>query len=296
MFRALCARLQVAAFVLTGIAVQSGAAPPGSEQPDDPRWFAVARLLTLIRRDHSQVADPSIELDQTEQLLQTQRLLTIGSLASRMAHDLRNLLTVVELSASTSIDEDPDGPAAADMELILRASRRATALTRNLTDFVRCHSLSFAPVDLGALIADLQPLLGTLLGDQVVLELDVAPELWPIHAEPTAIEQLLVNLTLNSRDAMSGAGRLAVGARNLALADGRQMVEVAVVDEGPGIAPELREQIFEPFWSTKATGSGLGLATCRWIAEQLGGTIGVADDGPGTTMVVQLPAWRPPRT
>lgn len=238
------------------------------------------------------------------QLRQAQKLEAIGRLASGVAHDFNNLLTVIGGFADLAKGELPAGaPAAAHLEEALRAVDRAAELTRKLLALAREAPSRPQGIDLNDLIAGLLQVLPRLVDESCEIATRLAPDLWPIEADPGGLEQLLLNLAVNARDAMPRGGRLRIETSNQTLAEPVRMrwgrpiaagdyVLLAVTDSGTGIAPEHLERIFDPFFTTKppGQGTGLGLSVCMGIAEQAGGYINVySEPGQGTTFRVYLP-------
>ncbi|HWK26691.1 MAG TPA: response regulator [Solirubrobacter sp.] len=221
-------------------------------------------------------------------LLQSQKLESVGRLAGGIAHDFNNLLTgVIGFSELALARMGPDDPMRTLVEEARRAGERATELTQRLLAFGRRQTLRPRPLDLNAVVGGLEPLLARLIGAQVELVFELAGEPCPLVADRGQLEQVVMNLAINARDAMDGRGRLtiAVGAEPDA-------VRLAVTDTGTGMDAETRAQIFEPFFTTKpeGKGTGLGLSTVFGIVQQSGGTIAVESAvGRGTTFVIRLP-------
>ena len=223
-----------------------------------------------------------------EALRQSQKMEALGRVAGGVAHDFNNLLTVI-LGSTDLLDrrldgQDPNGPVVAQ---ISGAAERAAALTGQLLAFSRRQVLRPAVVDLGASVQRGAEMLRRLIGEDVTLGLEVAPVPLPIRADPVQLEQVLLNLAINARDAMPGGGTLTL--RVLADA-GRACLEVE--DTGEGMDPATLEHVFEPFYTTKdpGRGTGLGLATVYGIVTQSGGEIAVeSHPGRGSTFRVKLP-------
>ncbi|MCC6746878.1 MAG: PAS domain S-box protein [Deltaproteobacteria bacterium] len=242
-----------------------------------------------------------------QQLDEARRLEAIGRLAGGVAHDFNNLLTVViggiELARGGPQAPLPQAPALDDA---LDAAKRAASLTRQLLAFARRQPISPRDTDLNRTIREFEPLVRRLLGEGVELELELSPELWPVRIDPAGLEQVLLNLVMNGRDAMPLGGRLRIGTRNVpSTADGAAgaaevppvapdvpHVRLTVSDSGEGMTDEVRARIFEPFFTTKpvGAGTGLGLATVYGIVTQHGGTISATSTpGGGTTFHACLP-------
>jgi PAS domain S-box-containing protein len=224
-----------------------------------------------------------------EQLAHAQRLEALGRLASGVAHDFSNLLTVVLSNAQMAADEVPPGSPIRDLvESIREAAQRGTTLTRQLLAFARKQVASPAALDLGAMVKGLGRLLQRLLGERVALGIRLEPGVWRIWMDPGQLEQVLVNLAVNARDAMPEGGRLTLTARNETLpateAWSRGLtpgdyVHAVVSDTGHGMDESTRVRVFEPFFTTKGDrGTGLGLATSLGIVQQAGGAIWVESE------------------
>ncbi|BDG09739.1 ATP-binding protein [Anaeromyxobacter paludicola] len=236
-----------------------------------------------------------------EQLLQSQKLESIGRLAGGVAHDFNNLLTAI-LACSASLKEDLARGAAAqpeDVEEILAAGERARDLTRQLLAFARKQVIAPVALDLNAVVRGMQKLLDRLLGEDVELRVKLQPGLWTLHADPGQVEQVILNLVVNARDAMPRGGVLELETRNATeepAQDPERMpgewVRLAVRDSGEGMSPEVRAHLFEPFFTTKdpGKGTGLGLATVYGIVQQAGGHAHVQTElGRGTCFELCFP-------
>ena len=219
-----------------------------------------------------------------ERLLSAQKMESIGRLAGGIAHDFNNLLTAisgcVEL-ASLQIPDDAKEVAGL-LDEALDASRRASDLTRQLLAFARQRSVEPERLDLRKTIPGMITILGRLLSENIMLQTDIDPSLWPVFMASASFEQVLVNLAVNARDAMPRGGSLRISARNVQLNDKDgplvgDHVRLRVNDTGAGISPDKIQHIFEPFFTTKTPGrgTGLGLATCYGIITQAGGHITV---------------------
>ena len=227
------------------------------------------------------------------QFVQSQKMQAIGQLAGGVAHDFNNLLTAITGHCDLlMLRHDKGDPDFADLDQISQNANRAAALVGQLLAFSRKQTLKPQIIDLRDILADLRHLLSRLVGERVGLSISHDPRLRPISADKRQLEQVILNLVVNARDAMPDGGDIAVMTRNLHLAApqsrGRVIlppgdyVEVQVRDEGTGIAPEIAEKIFEPFFTTKRTGegTGLGLSTAYGIIKQTGGYI-FCDSTPG---------------
>jgi nitrogen-specific signal transduction histidine kinase/CheY-like chemotaxis protein len=240
------------------------------------------------------------------QLRQAQKMEAIGHLAGGIAHDFNNILTGVMgyvAMASERAGRHGDERLGRYLDRAHRSGQRAQDLIRQLLTFSRGQRGEPRPLDLAALVRDAVGLLGSTLPSSLELSLDLPEDLPPVNMDPVHVEQVLMNLCINARDAMEGTGhlRVAVAARHLSeavCASCRQpvrgrFVELAVGDSGPGIAPAHLERIFEPFFTTKAVGkgSGMGLSTVHGIVHEHGAHL-VVDTAPreGTVFRVLFPA------
>jgi PAS domain S-box-containing protein len=236
-----------------------------------------------------------------EQLLHSQKLEGIGRLAGGVAHDFNNLLTAILGYAEVLASEIPgDHPGQMFLSEIQKAGSRAAALTSQLLAFARRQIVQPRTLDLGDVVSDARPLLERLVGDDVALTVATQTPLWKVEADANQLQQILVNMVVNARDAMPSGGTIRIDMANepapadaapVALAP-RDFVRLSVTDTGVGMPPEVMAHIFEPFFTTKeqGKGTGLGLATCHGIVVQSGGEIRVRSDvGHGTTFDVRLP-------
>jgi two-component system, cell cycle sensor histidine kinase and response regulator CckA len=237
-------------------------------------------------------------------LAQAQKMEVVGRLAGGIAHDFNNLLTVIRGNAH-AIRNDGDDTAEYVAE-IDHAATRAAELTHRLLAFSRQQVLSPRVIDLNVTIGDMHRMLQRVLGETVRLHLDLADELWPVRVDPGQLQQVLMNLAVNARDAMPGGGTLVIATRRHSVrtvADEARVsgesplspgayVELVVSDTGQGMARDVRERIFEPFFTTKdrGRGTGLGLATVYGIVTQSGGQVRVeSEPGMGSSFRVLLP-------
>jgi len=250
--------------------------------------------ITYRGRPASQTlcVDVTARVHAQRQLVHAQKMEAVGRLAGGIAHDFNNLLTVIlnETDALRSACPD-DAPTKEALDAIADAGRRASELTRQLLGFARKQVRRREDVVLDDAVAALAPLLRRMVGRHVRLETRLAAGDAAICADPAEIEQILVNLVLNARDAMeTGTVRLETSVVDR---PGGRLVRVAVEDDGPGMAPEVLARCFEPFFTTRETsgGTGLGLATCYAIVDDLGGRIDVrSKPGEGTRFEIVVPA------
>jgi PAS domain S-box-containing protein len=235
--------------------------------------------------------DVTRELELQDQLLQSRKMDAVGRLAGGVAHDFNNMLMVIisyaELLASDLAEDDPRRKHTAQ---ILHAAERSSALTRQLLAFSRKQVFAPRVLDCNSILTETSSMVRRLIGENIELTCDLASELWMVKADSDQLVQMILNLCVNSRDAMPDGGELTISSRNFRLNEG--YVEISVSDTGTGILPEVREKLFEPFFTTKeiGKGTGLGLATVYGIVEQSGGHIRVESvPGQGATFRVYLP-------
>ncbi|MEI9939501.1 MAG: ATP-binding protein [Pseudomonadota bacterium] len=235
-----------------------------------------------------------------EQLRQAQKMEAVGLLAGGVAHDFNNLLTVIAGYAEALLNDDRTAPAMRDdLTQISRAAEQAATLTRQLLAFSRRQVLKPEVLDLNSSIAELEKMLRRLIGEDIRLTVSLSARPALIKADPGQIEQVILNLVVNARDAIESGGRIFVESSHVELSEPgrepRSCVMLAVRDTGLGMDEATRARIFEPFFTTKerGRGTGLGLATVYGIVEQSGGTITVnSEPGFGSTFKVCLPATR----
>jgi len=225
-----------------------------------------------------------------DDLRQAQKMESVGKLAGGIAHDFNNLLTAIIGYAALAEGEVARGTTLHEwIEQIRRSGEQAATLTSQLLAFGRRQTLRPVDLDLNTVVDDTQKMLGRLIGEQIELVVELSPALVPVRADRSQVEQVLVNLVVNARDAMPRGGRLTIRTMNLDSTGASVIVE----DTGEGIAPELLHRIFEPFFTTKplGRGTGLGLATVYGIVKQSGGDIRVESvPARGSRFTVLLPA------
>ena len=255
----------------------------------------VADITDRVRVEHEKAA---LEAD----LHQAQRLESVGQLAGGIAHDFNNILTVVQNYAEFALTE-VEGPVREDIEEIRRAVERAARLTRQLLVFSRREVVAPEVLDLADVVADTERLLRRTIGEHIELTANTGAEVSPVLVDRGQLEQVLVNLAVNSRDAMPDGGMLLIETSKICLDDGLSVsgapyippgeyVSLIVSDTGTGMTAEAREHAFEPFFTTKAPGegTGLGLATVYGIVKQAEGHITLSsEEGLGATVSVYLP-------
>jgi CheY-like chemotaxis protein len=214
----------------------------------------------------------------------------IGRLAGGIAHDFNNLLTAIAGYSDFLIAGVEDEELRADAGEIRKAADRAAALTSQLLAFSRRQVLQPRVLDLNAAVRDMQMMLRRLIGEDVDLATILDPELGAVRADPSQVEQVIVNLVVNAREAMPGGGALTVETANVDDREHGRCVALTITDTGVGLTTEERAKLFEPFFTTKAGGTGLGLATVYGIVDQSGGRIDVDSElGVGTSFRIVLP-------
>jgi len=249
---------------------------------DGSTEFAIAHLQDITERKQAE-----------EWLRQSQKMEAVGQLAGGVAHDFNNLLQAIQGYTDVALTQIPGEHAARDnLSEVKRAAERAATLTRQLLTFSRQETLQPAHLDLNDVSADLVKMLRRVIGEHVDLVVSAQPGLRPIFADPGQIEQVILNLCINARDAMPGGGRLSIETENAVFepefirehpwATEPEYVHLRISDTGVGIPPEIRDRIFEPFYTTKeiGQGTGLGLATVYAIAQRHDAGIEV-DSEPG---------------
>jgi PAS domain S-box-containing protein len=260
-------------------------------------------LATVAVRDISERAESERERALHEQLAQARRLESVGQLAGGIAHDFNNILGVIMNYAEFVGDElDSDSQASKDVEEIRRAAERAAALTRQLLIFSRREVVKPELLYLNDVITELENLLRRALGERVELVTHFAEDRCAVEADPGQIEQVLVNLAVNARDAMPAGGRLVIEVDRAELdaeysdmhpdTEPGSYVRLKVSDTGVGMDAETIQRAFEPFFTTKAKGegTGLGLATVYGIVTGAGGRVDIySEPGMGTTVKIHLP-------
>jgi len=276
---------------------------------DGRRLLVSDAISPIMNRAGVVVGISSIARDITQrramedQLRQSQKMEGLGSLAGGVAHDFNNLLTIIVGNAELAIEQlDPTSPVRADIEDIRIAGYSAALLTRQLLTFSRHGIVQDAVVDLNDIVARLDKILRRTLGEDIDFVVRQKRGLWCVRADPGHIEQVLMNLVLNAKDAMPEGGALTVETDNVQLDDTfaashvgaavGAFVRLSVTDTGCGMTPELRALIFDPFFTTKEStkGTGLGLSTVFGIAQQAAGFVCVdSEPGAGSTFSVYLP-------
>ncbi|MBI2058147.1 MAG: response regulator [Nitrospirae bacterium] len=234
---------------------------------------------------------------------QSQKMEAIGRLAGGIAHDFNNLLTVILGHGQFVMRRLPsDDPVRLEVQQIVRSAERAAALTRQLLTFSRQQSVHAEVIDLNVIVENMSKLLRSLVGEDIAIEVGLGAGIGKIHADPSQVEQVLMNLAVNARDAMPMGGRISIETQNVEFdsayvsqhpeAKPGLHVMLAVSDTGHGMDGETLSRVFEPFFTTKAKGegTGLGLATVYGIAKQCGGHVSVySEPDRGATFKVFFP-------
>ena len=273
-------------------------------QPDDELLRMVEDIGLKIGQFGERARTEGVLRETEAQLRQAQKMEAVGRLASGVAHDFNNLLTVIRGYSELLLGRlGPTDPMRKDMEEVKKAADRASGLTRQLLAFSRRQFIAAKVVDLNALVANMDGMLRRLIGEDIVeLCAELDPLAGAIKADPGQIEQVIMNLVVNARDAMPKGGRLTIETRNITIEKGARPDAVGVVpgsyvllavrDTGHGMDAETRSHLFEPFFTTKekGKGTGLGLSTVYGIVKQSGGNI-TAESAPdrGTTFRIYFP-------
>lgn len=265
------------------------------------RSVEIAAKASFLPGRHIAVVRDVTERKRLERELgRSQRLESLGRLAGGIAHDFNNLLTAISGYAGLLLEKSHADPSVAhDLREIERATARAAELTGQLLAFGRRQALRPEPVDLNAAVREVEPMLRRLLGADVELVASLEPGLGVVRVDVAHLEQAIVNLVVNARDAMGGpGGRLTIATGNaeweqlagVAGIEPRPYVAITVSDTGTGMDEETASRVFEPFFTTKEEGTGLGLASVYGMAQQSGGTVTIATvPGEGSSFTILLP-------
>jgi signal transduction histidine kinase/ActR/RegA family two-component response regulator len=235
------------------------------------------------------------------QLRQVQKMEAVGQLTGGIAHDFNNMLAVVVGGIDLALRRlnGPRREVMMHLNNAMEGATRAAALTRRLLSFARSEPLLPESVDTGELIHGMSDLLDRTLGERIRIDVEVAPDAWPTYVDPHQLENAIVNLAVNARDAMEGEGHMRIATENVTLAPnqvgdvrGGDYVKISVSDTGCGMPPHVIERAFEPFFTTKPVGkgTGLGLSQIFGFAHQSGGEVGIESQvGRGTVVSIYLP-------
>ena len=274
-------------------------------------WVSIVRDISARRQaEHAllesnrRLEEALNELQTTQQkMIQQERLAAVGQLAAGIAHDFNNILTVIQGYTEFAVESiSSENELYLDLLEVKKAADQATALTNQLLVFSRKQVLQLQELNLNDVIGSMKKMLGRVIGEDIVMTTSLAPDLGWMRADLGQIEQVIMNLVINARDAMPQGGKLVLETANVALdqVHARKHLEVrpgeyvmlAVSDTGEGMSPEVQSRIFEPFFTTKekGKGTGLGLSTVYGIVTQSGGGLGVySEQGIGTTFKIYLP-------
>lgn len=268
------------------------------------RVYAVDEGLGVYFWDITEKRKAEIVVKQIEdQLRQSQKMQAVGQLAGGIAHDFNNLLTAITGYAALTLHRlHPADPLCRNLNEIAKAADRAAGLTRQLLAFSRKQVMQMSVISLNSVVADMEYMFRRLIGEHITLKTNLTPDLWPVKADQNHIEQVLMNLVVNARDAMPEGGTLTIETANVfldrAYADQHfnvqpgEYVLMAVSDTGCGMDADTKSRVFEPFFTTKSRekGTGLGLPTVYGIITQSNGYIWIYSElGVGTTFKIYLP-------
>jgi len=262
-----------------------------------------ASPATELPRLLGTLADITDRRDLEAELHQAQKMEAIGQLTGGVAHDFNNLLTVITGNLELALGRVEDRHVAEMLRLAMDATEKGAALTQRLLAFARRQTLSPYAIDLAALVADLRELLGRTLGSGIEIATSVSGDLWPALVDASQLENAMLNLAINARDAMPFGGRLSIEATNCEVAEGEwpelkpgRYVSLVVRDSGQGMSPEIRAKAVQPFFTTKeiGKGSGLGLSMVYGFVKQTGGHVDIVSEiGRGTAVQLILPVAPP---
>jgi signal transduction histidine kinase/ActR/RegA family two-component response regulator len=263
---------------------------------------AVAERTRELREANAALKAEAEEREAAEaQLRQVQKMEAVGQLTGGIAHDFNNMLAVVVggVDLARRRLNGPRREVLNHLNNAMEGATRAAALTRRLLSFARSEPLLPERVDSRELVSGMSDLLDRTLGERVHVEVDLASDIWPTYVDPHQLENAIVNLAVNARDAMDGEGAMRIAAHNVTLAANEvgdvrpgEYVCIAVTDTGCGMTPEVMERAFEPFFTTKPVGkgTGLGLSQIFGFAHESGGEVGIVSQrGKGTTVSIYLP-------
>jgi signal transduction histidine kinase len=263
---------------------------------------AVAERTQELQDANEALRAEAVERQAAEaQLRQVQKMEAVGQLTGGIAHDFNNMLAVVVggIDLARRRLNGPKREVMTHLTNAMEGATRAAALTRRLLSFARSEPLLPERVDSNELVAGMSDLLDRTLGERIQVEVDLAPETWPTYVDPHQLENAIVNLAVNARDAMDGTGILRISTSNVTVRANEvgdirpgEYIRISVSDTGCGMTAEVRERAFEPFFTTKPVGkgTGLGLSQIFGFAHQSGGEVGIeSEPGRGTTVSIFLP-------
>lgn len=275
----------------------------GSVMRDDTgkarRMFGTTSDIT--DRKHTEMEHEKLQA----QLIQAQKMESIGRLAGGIAHDYNNMLNVIIGYTELALERlSPGDPLQADLEEIFKAAKRSTGINRQLLAFARRQTIDPKVLDLNTIVESMLKMLRRLIGEDIRLVWLPAADVWPVKIDPSQIDQILANLCVNARDAISDVGEITIETGMVTIDDQYcrdhagfipgDFVTLAVSDDGHGMDKEVRDKVFEPFFTTKevGVGTGLGLATVYGIVKQNGGFINVySEPDKGSTFMIYLPRY-----
>ena len=306
-------RAGLAAAVDAALARQSEIPAVDADLAEDSKRSARFFVSPILEAEEGEDAAVVYALETTEQraletqFAQSQKMQAVGQLAGGIAHDFNNVLTaIIGFSDLLLTSHRPTDPSFQDIMNIKQNANRAAGLVRQLLAFSRRQTLRPRVIRLGDVLSDISVLLDRLLGETIELEVKHGREVWPIKADLNQLEQVIVNLAVNARDAMPAGGKLTIRTSNVVESESRRFREqgfkpgdyvlLEVADSGVGMPAEVMDKIFEPFFTTKGVGqgTGLGLSTVYGIVKQTGGFVYVdSRPGAGATFRILLPRYEP---
>jgi signal transduction histidine kinase/ActR/RegA family two-component response regulator len=261
-------------------------------------------LICIVRDITNRIQTKREKENLQKQLLQTQKLESIGTLAGGVAHDFNNILTVIMgLSQMVLSGLKKSDPNRDKLKSILNSAERASKLTKQLLLFSRKEEMEFKIINLNNIISQLRKMLNRLIGEDITMHNNLSQDLWQINADENQMEQVITNLVVNARDAMPGGGDLKISTENISIDEEKaktipdikpgEYICLSIEDTGAGIAKSLQKKIFDPFFTTKgrAEGTGMGLSVVHGIVKKHGGVIDLySEPGEGTIFKIYIPA------
>jgi signal transduction histidine kinase/CheY-like chemotaxis protein len=274
-----------------------------------PVTDAAGRIVSFVcvKRDITEHLRISEEKDGLEaQFLQAQKMESVGRLAGGVAHDYNNISSIIIGYTEFALEQvKPEDPLHKDLLQILKAANRSTGITRQLLAFARRQTIAPKVLDLNEAIGNLLSMVRRLIGEDIDLAWSPGAKVWPVKIDPSQVDQIIANLSVNARDAIIDVGKVTMETKNICLDEAYcadhagfvpgEFVLLAISDDGIGIAPDILDKIFEPFFTTKGLGkgTGLGLSTVYGIVKQNNGFINVYSElRKGTTIKIYLPRHR----